>query len=30
MAFDKNAPGLNVQDAYVTFKPLGPRAEITR
>jgi hypothetical protein len=23
MAFDKNAPGLNIQDAYVTYKPIG-------
>jgi hypothetical protein len=23
MAFDKNAPGLNIQDAFVTYKPLG-------
>ena len=23
MAFDRNAPGLNIQDAYVTWKPFG-------
>jgi hypothetical protein len=23
MAFDKNAPGLNIQDAFVTYRPLG-------
>ena len=23
MAIDKNAPGLNIQDAFVTFRPFG-------
>jgi len=31
MAFDKNAPGLNIQDAYVTWKLLAPFGDrITR
>jgi hypothetical protein len=28
MAFDKNAPGLNVQDAFVTWKPLGELVKV--
>jgi hypothetical protein len=28
MAIDKNAPGLNIQDAFVTFKPLGELIKI--
>ncbi len=28
MAFDKNAPGLNIQDAFVTYKPLGELIKI--
>jgi hypothetical protein len=30
MAFDKNAPGLNIQDAYVTYRPFGAHADIAR
>jgi hypothetical protein len=31
MAFDKNAPGLNIQDAFVTWRLLGPLGDrITR
>jgi hypothetical protein len=31
MKFDKNAPGLNIQDAYATFKPLAPLGDrVTR
>ena len=31
MAFDKNAPGMNIQDAYVTYKPLAPLGDrVTR
>ena len=28
MAFDKNAPGLNIQDAFVTYKPIGELIKI--
>jgi hypothetical protein len=28
MAFDKNAPGLNIQDAFVTYKPVGELIKI--
>ncbi len=28
MAFDKNAPGLNVQDAFATYRPLGDLVKI--
>ena len=31
MAFDKNAPGMNIQDAFVTYRPLGPLGDrVTR
>jgi hypothetical protein len=31
MVFDKNAPGMNIQDAFVTYKPLAPFGErVTR